>query len=154
MTGKTADPYRDFRPRRGRIVAAVMAIGLAAIFIYAAWGISEGGAAGWTRLDRIVMGLFGVALGWFVSRWATVKAVVDENGITVRNLFTTRQLLWSEVVGVHFGGGPPWLTLDLADLGHVAVMAIQRADGPYAVEEAGRMAALVSVHSAEDPHEN
>ena len=49
-----------------------------------------------------------------------------------------------------FGGGEPWVTLDLADGDTLAVMAIQRADGEDAVAEARRLATLVDVHSRTD----
>ena len=39
------------------------------------------------------------------------------------------------------------LVLELDDTEHLAVMAVQRSDGPHAQAEAGRMAALVQVHS-------
>ena len=38
----------------------------------------------------------------------------------------------------------PWVTLDLADADTVAVMAIQKADGPSAQDEAQRLAQLVA----------
>jgi hypothetical protein len=61
----------------------------------------------------------------------------------VRNLVLTRTLEWAEVVGVQFGGGEPWVTLDLEDGDTVAVMAIQKADGDVSGREASRLAALV-----------
>ena len=44
---------------------------------------------------------------------------------------------------MEFGGGEPWVTLDLDDTDTVAVMAIQRADGATAMTEAQRLAGLV-----------
>ena len=61
----------------------------------------------------------------------------------MRNLVLTRTLTWPEVVGIQFGGGEPWVTLDLEDGDTVAVMAIQKADGAVAGREASRLAALI-----------
>ena len=47
---------------------------------------------------------------------------------------------------MQFGGGAPWVTLDLDDTDTVAVMAIQKADGTISRAEAGRLSALVQVH--------
>jgi hypothetical protein len=65
----------------------------------------------------------------------------------IRNLLTTRSLEWAQVISVQFGGGAPWVSLDLDDTDTVAVMAIQKADGAYGRAEAARLAALVQVHS-------
>ena len=61
----------------------------------------------------------------------------------MRNLVLTRTLSWPEVVGVQFGGGEPWVTLDLDDGDTLAVMAIQKSDGEVSGREASRLAALV-----------
>jgi hypothetical protein len=44
---------------------------------------------------------------------------------------------------VQFGGGEPWVSLDLDDGDTLAVMAIQKADGEVSGREASRLAALV-----------
>jgi hypothetical protein len=61
----------------------------------------------------------------------------------VRNLVITRRLEWAQIVSVEFGGGAPWVSLDLDDLDTVAVMAIQKADGAFGEQEASRLVALV-----------
>ena len=76
------------------------------------------------------------------------RALLDERGLTVRNLVLVRRLEWAEVVDVRFGEGRPWVQLDLADGDTLAVMAIQRADGPAAQREARRLATLVARHTA------
>ena len=43
------------------------------------------------------------------------------------------------------------LILDLADTEQLAVMAVQRADGAFARQEAERLAALVQAHALDDP---
>ena len=61
----------------------------------------------------------------------------------MRNLVVTRTVAWAQVIDVEFGGGAPWVTLELDDTDTVAVMAIQRADGATAMTEAQRLAGLV-----------
>lgn len=140
------DAYRPFVPRRGRAMAFAAAVLMVIVFgVIAFVMLPTGGPAGWTMIDRWALFLFGCALGLLLSRWGRVKAVPTPEGITVRNLFLTRHVVWGEVVGVQFGGGRAWCTLDLADTEQLAIMAIQRADGPPAVAEAQRLAALVEV---------
>ena len=62
----------------------------------------------------------------------------------VRNLFLTTTVTWPQVVGMQFGDGMPWPTLELNDTETLAVMAIQRSDGPRSVQEASRLNALVT----------
>ena len=72
----------------------------------------------------------GVVIAFLAWRYASITAVPSRAGLVVRNLVLTRTLEWPEVVGIQFGGGEPWVTLDLEDGDTVAVMAIQKADGP------------------------
>ena len=65
----------------------------------------------------------------------------------MQNLITGRSLEWAQIVAVRFGGGPPWLILDLDDGDSLPVMAVQRADGRAAEEQARRLATLVALHS-------
>ncbi len=89
----------------------------------------------------------GLAMAWFCWREASVRADVDEQGVTVRNLVVTRRLEWAEVVAVRFGQGRPWVQLDLSDGDVLAVMGVQQSDGERAVAESRRLAALVAIHS-------
>ena len=59
-------------------------------------------------------------------------------------LYTDPQVAaWREVTDVRFGGGEPWVTIELDDTDTLAVMAIQKADGAFGRTEASRLAALV-----------
>ena len=64
----------------------------------------------------------------------------------MRNLFLTRRLGWAQIVRMQFGGGAPWVSLDLTDTDTVPVMAIQKADGAHGRAMAGRLAALIEYH--------
>ncbi len=142
-----SDPYATFRPRRSRIVAIGAAGVCVVIFTVVAFTVPRGGVNGWAGTDSIMFVLFGLLIAAFLMRYAQVKAVPTESGVAVRNLLSTRTVEWAEVANVQFGGGAPWLLLELTDTEHLAVMAIQRSDGPRAEAEAGRMAALVQVNS-------
>ena len=97
--------------------------------------------------DRVGIAGFGVALAWFMWRYASLSAVPRAEGLVVRNLLTTRSLEWAEIVGVHLVVGAPWVSLDLDDGDTLAVMAIQKADGELGRAEASRLARLVDAHA-------
>ena len=135
--------YAPFRPRMARVVSAVLAVvllvGIAALVL---------GLFDWLGIPS-ANGVVVVGLGmvWFCWQEATVRADVDERGIVVRNLVLTRRLEWAQVVSVRFGGGRPWVQLDLSDGDVLAVMGVQQSDGARAAAEASRLAALVAIHS-------
>ena len=97
----------------------------------------------WSIVDRLMFFALGVVIAVVAWRYASISAVPTRDGLVVRNLVLTRSLTWPEVVGVQFGGGEPWVTLDLDDGDTLAVMAIQKADGDVSGREASRLAALV-----------
>jgi hypothetical protein len=140
----TTGPYASFRPLRTRQVAYPVGI---------AWMLLMAGLAFFLPVsmgpaDRAGFLLLGVGAVWFLHRQASVVAVPSEGGLFVRNLFLSRDLEWAEIVAVRFGGGDPWVTLDLSDGDTLAVMAVQRADGERAVAESRRLATLVARHTA------
>ena len=139
-----SSPYATFRPLRTRQVA--YPVGIAWLLLMAVLAfflpVSMGPA------DRVGFLLLGLGAVWFLHRQASVAAVPSERGLVVRNLFLTRDLEWAEIIAVRFGGGDPWVTLDLSDGDTLAVMAVQRADGERAVGESRRLATLVAGHTA------
>ena len=141
-TSIPADALAPFRPRRGRIVAlgvvwaSLLLFGMIAVIIPeqdGRWGVP----------DRIMLFGLGVVIAALAWRYAAIIATPSREGLRVRNLVLTRTLEWPEIVGIQFGGGEPWVTLDLLDGDTLAVMAIQKADGEVAGREASRLAALV-----------
>lgn len=137
---------KAFRPRRARLVAVSVAVVSVLLFGGLAAVVPSAGAG-----DRIGIAAFGLAIAWFMWRYASLAAVPSEAGLRVRNLLTTRSLDWAEIVAVHLVVGAPWVTLDLADGDTLAVMAIQKADGAAGRAEASRLAALVTAHAAAEP---
>ena len=135
-----------FRPPRGPAVARAVAVAAIAMGLLLAVAVP---GAGWA--DRLGFLAFGGAIAWFMHRQAGVRAVPSQDGLLVRNLIHERQLEWAEVVDVQFGGGRPWVQLDLSDGDTLAVMGVQRADGPRADAEARRLATLVALHTPRNP---
>lgn len=142
------DLYRPFRPRAARVVAVVLGVAVLALMVTIAVLLPSAAPDRQSWLDRAGIAGFGVLVAWFLWRQASVRAVPDAEGVTVRNLLITRRVAWPEVVSVRFGHGRPWVQLDLADGDVLAVMGVQAADGARAVAEARRMATLVALHSA------
>jgi hypothetical protein len=150
-TGRTADDARaelhaPFRPHAARLMTlglAVLVLLLTAVLVAALPSITPEYGPG----DQAGIALLGLAITWFCWQQASVSARPDESGLTVRNLVRARRLAWAEIVSVRFGGGRPWVQLDLADGDTLAVMGIQRADGARADAEARRLATLVELHS-------
>jgi Bacterial PH domain len=119
----------------------------AVALITAALILPWGGQHPTSWYDRVGFLVVAALIGWFLSRLATVSATPSEEGLVVRNLLITRRLEWAQVVGIRFGGGDPWVILDVSDGDTLAVMAIQRADGAYGRAEGRRLATLLAVHT-------
>ncbi len=132
-----------FRPRRGRVLPLVMASVAVVVCTVVAIGM---GAGGWRVGDQLALIGLGLALAAFLGRYASIRAVPDATGLTVRNLMLTRTVTWDEVIEVRFPDGAPWVTLELDDSDELAVMAIQRADGQLGRDEALRLARIVDRH--------
>lgn len=153
-SGRTPDRAHDsadeqaafavFRPRRGRQVAygfAVLTLVLFAVIAVLLPGPADGGT--WRTGDKIFFAAVGGSIAFLLWRFASIRAVPTREGLTVRNLISTRTLSWKEVLDVRFSGGDPWVSLSLSDTDTLAVMAIQKADADFGRAEAGRLAALV-----------
>ena len=138
-----ADPYAVLRPRRGRAVAIGFGIGSLVLFGGIAVLVQRAGVRGWGLTDSLLMFGVGVLIALMMWRFAALRAVPSPSGLEVRNVLLTRRITWDEVEAVRFSGGDPWVLLDLTDGDQLAVMAVQRADGPYGRAEASRLAALV-----------
>ena len=133
-----------FRPRRGRILPLVLA-GVAVV-VCTIVAIGMGAAGEWQVGDQLALVGLGLGLAAFLGRYASIRAVPDGSGLTVRNLMLTRTVTWDEVIEVRFPDGAPWVTLELDDGDELAVMAIQRADGQLGRDEAMRLASIVDRH--------
>lgn len=148
-----SDPYAVFRPRRGRLVASAMSVLSVVLFTGGALSMPrvDPSLGGWGLSDRLVLTCCGLAVAAALWRFASIRAVPSTQALVIRNLITTRTLAWEQIISVQFGGGAPWVSIDLDDTDTVAVMAIQKADGAVGQAEAARLAALVQVHSRPAP---
>ena len=138
------DPFAPFVPHRGRGVAIGLAIVAPSLFtaiaVFMPWSSIHQFEVG----DRVLFASIGWVLALIFVRYASIRAVPTREGMRVRNLFLTTTVTWPQVVGMQFGDGMPWPTLELNDTETLAVMAIQRSDGPRSVQEASRLNALVT----------
>ncbi len=128
-----------FRPRLARLVGHGVGILVLVAMLVAAVVLFEA----FTLVDSVGFAALGVAIWYFCYREATVRVTARPDHLVVRNLFTTRELDWAEVVAVSFPQGDPWAHLDLSDGDTIATMALQRADGEQGIAGARRLARLV-----------
>lgn len=147
MSPQAEGAYSTFRPRRSRFVSIGTAAAVVVVFAISAVTIPRGGVTGWSPADSLAMFVFGLAIAGFVLRYALVKAKPTAEGLHVQNLIVSRDVPWAQIVNVQFGGGAPWLVLELDDTETLAVMAVQRSDGDFATAEAQRLAALVEANN-------
>ncbi|MGF0116845.1 PH domain-containing protein [Promicromonospora sp. Marseille-Q5078] len=142
-SGPAADParLRPFRPLWGRVTAWVVWV-LAAVGSLVV-GLSASGPMGAAGVNKAAFVAFALGVTVLLWRLGGVHAVPTPAGLHVRNLVQSRDLAWAEVVEVRLGPNDPWVRLDLADGGTIAVMGIQRADGERGMAEARRLRGLV-----------
>ena len=128
-----------FRPTRGRVVSTSLGVAILVGSIALTIALPERFGV----MDRFTCALIGVGVAAFMSRYATIHARPTAKGLWVRNLGPGELVPWEEITTLRFSEGMPWPRLDLADGMDMAVMAIQRSDGPRSVEEAQRLADLI-----------
>jgi hypothetical protein len=139
-----------FRPVRARRVALALAVAQAVVLVAVALAMPGSGYGAFQWQDRLGVVAVAALVAAGLWRLGNVRAVPTETGLTVCNLVAVRTLEWAQIVAVRFGGGPPWLILDLDDGQTLPVMAVQRADGPAGQVQARRLATLVALHSRTD----
>ncbi|MFV2142959.1 PH domain-containing protein [Isoptericola sp. G70] len=134
------DRFRTFRPWWTRVAVVVTGVvaagGSLLVALFAEQGVLLGAG---TRVSLVAFAIFAV---WLLWRLGGVHAKPDAEGLTVRNIVRRRRVAWPEVVAVRLTVNDPWVILDLADGGTLAVMGIQRADGERGMAEARRLQAL------------
>lgn len=143
----TSPSDEPFRPRRGRrvaqigIVVAVVLFGFVAVLMP---GADQGG--NWTIVDRVLLWGLGWGMALLLQRYVRIGAWPGPDALVIRNLFLTQSVPWADIEDIRFGGGEPWVSLELVYGESVAVMAIQRADAAYGMSEAERLTALIRQH--------
>lgn len=149
----TPDLPVTWRPRRTRRVAHAVAVLVAVVVVAVAAALPSSGGVPWALADRLGVVLVGALICGVLLMLARPRVTADENGLTVVNLVRRRRLDWAEVVSVEMAPGDPWVMLDLADGGRLAVMGIQGSGGAAARRAAGQLRALVAERSESDQND-
>ena len=138
----------SLRPQKARVVCAVAAAAILAVFTLVATALTGpmGGGPGVFRTgDQLAMIGLGILAALGVMSLTRPRVRADARGVRVRNLVGGYDLPWSVVRAVRFDRGSSWASLELRDDDVIAMMAVQATDKEYAV--AG-VRALRALHAA------
>ena len=111
------------------VLTRVVLLGLALVSVVFFCTIAVLGPDDWHRHDRVGLGVAGLLFALVLVLLARPVAKADRQGLTVVNFVRKRRLEWAEILGVQLRRGDPWVLLDLADGGTLAVVAIQPGSG-------------------------
>ncbi|MFC9237872.1 PH domain-containing protein [Streptomyces decoyicus] len=135
-----------FRPTRTRIV--LYTVGIAQLAALTAIALLLPKLSGGERLSFVFTGLLVLAVLLLLSR---PRVVARQEGITVINLTTRRELAWAQVLRVNLREGDPWVHLDLADGTSLPAMGIQPGIAKdQAIRDARALRDLTEKHGAVD----
>jgi hypothetical protein len=127
--------------RSRRVILAASVVFLAAM-VFLGFAVPPGRGTA-TTVDRLSLLVFWVLVMLVLGTLAAPRVRADDDGLLVVNMVRRRRLDWAQIVGLRFGTGDPWVQLDLSDGTTLAVMGIQRSDGPHAQRAAHELAAVV-----------
>jgi hypothetical protein len=146
---KPAGAFFETRPRKARHVAVAAAVVLVVLFTVVAVLLRRTPTGVYFRFsDQVAMVLLGLLLAGAALLFARPRVRALAAGVEVRNVLTTRVVPWDLVLRVSFPDGAPWARLELPDDEYIAVMAIQAADGQYAVQAMRSLRAVHAEHTA------
>ncbi|MFG2531790.1 PH domain-containing protein [Streptomyces sp. NPDC048516] len=135
-----------FRPTRTRVV--LYAVGIAQLAALTVIALLLPKLTGGERLSFVVTGLLVLAVLLLLSR---PKVVARQEGVTVVNLTTKRDLAWAQILRVNLREGDPWVHLDLADGTSLPAMGIQPGIArDQAIRDARALRDLTEKHGAVD----
>ncbi|MCX4638330.1 PH domain-containing protein [Streptomyces sp. RPA4-5] len=135
-----------FRPTRTRVV--LYSVGVAQLAALTAIALALPKLSGGERLSFVLTGLLVLAVLLLLGR---PKVVARQEGVTVVNLTTRRELAWAQVVRVNLRVGDPWVHLDLADGTSLPAMGIQPGIArEQALRDARALRDLTEKHGAVD----
>ncbi|KOG37531.1 PH domain-containing protein [Streptomyces decoyicus] len=135
-----------FRPTRTRVV--LYTVGIAQLAALTAIALLLPKLSGGERLSFVFTGLLVLAVLLLLSR---PRVVARQEGITVINLTTRRELAWAQVLRVNLREGDPWVHLDLADGTSLPAMGIQPGIAKdQAIRDARALRDLTEKHGAVD----
>ncbi|MFG2136608.1 PH domain-containing protein [Streptomyces sp. NPDC048650] len=131
-----------FRPARTR--AVLYFAGTAQLAVLTVIALLLPKLTGGERLSFVGTGLLILAVLLLLAR---PKVVARQEGITVVNLTTKRELAWAQVLRVNLRAGDPWVHLDLADGTSLPAMGIQPGIGrDAAIRDARALRRLAENH--------
>ena len=145
---QTRSEVIEFRPRRVRVIAALAAPAIVAIFTVLSFGLKGSTGDGYGQFqagDQFAMIGLGVLAAFGVLVFTRPRVRADAQGIRIRNVVGGYDLPWAVVRAVRFDRNAAWAMLDLQDDETVPVHALQAVDKDYAV--AG-VRALRALHAA------
>ncbi|MCK7626003.1 PH domain-containing protein [Streptomyces sp. RS10V-4] len=135
-----------FRPTRTR--AVLCTVGIAQLAALTAIAVLLPELSGGERISFVATGVLVGAVLLLLSR---PKVVARQEGVTVVNLTTRRELAWAQVLRVNLRAGDPWVHLDLADGTSLPAMGIQPGIArDQAIRDARALRDLVEIHGAVD----
>ncbi|MEU3709967.1 PH domain-containing protein [Streptomyces catenulae] len=131
-----------FRPTRTRVVLYL--VGLAQLAALTAIGVALPKLSGGERISFVFTGLLVFAVLLLLAR---PKVVARQEGVTVVNLTTRRELAWAQVLRVNLRQGDAWVHLDLADGTSLPAMGIQPGIArQQAIRDARALRDLAEIH--------
>ncbi|MCZ0970905.1 PH domain-containing protein [Streptomyces albulus] len=135
-----------FRPSRTR--AVLYTVGIAQLAALTAIAVLLPELSGGERISFVGTGVLVGAVLLLLSR---PRVVARQEGVTVVNLTTRRDLAWAQVLRVNLRAGDPWVHLDLADGTSLPAMGIQPGIArEQALRDARALRDLVERHGAVD----
>ncbi|MFH8408423.1 PH domain-containing protein [Streptomyces sp. NPDC018019] len=146
MSAPASAPLPDlpvtFRPSRTR--AVLYAVGLAQLAVLTVIAVLLPKLGPGERISFVCTGLIVLGVLLLLAR---PKVVAHQQGVTVVNLTTKRELAWAEVLRVNLRQGDPWVHLDLADGTSLPAMGIQPGIArDQAIRDARTLRALADGH--------
>lgn len=122
------------RPQKIRRVAIPVAVVLVAFFSVVGTLLRSTPTGVYFRVsDQVAMVALGVLLAGGALLLLRPRLRADRDGMEVRNVIGTHRIEWDLVEGVSFPDGSSWARVELPDDEYVPLMAVQSADGAYAV---------------------
>lgn len=151
MRGTTTRTERVvLRPRRARLIVYPCAAALLVVLVAIAVLLPSQGPNPWGLGSRLSVVGFALGCTWFLHRLASVRVVMDGEGVTVVNILSRRRLEWAEIVGVRLSRDDAWMMLDVSDGSSLAAMGVQKSEGALAREQVRVFARMVAERSRTD----
>src|SRR3954447_7503528 len=107
----TPRPVWSFRPWVIAMMAIAMGLSLIAVFAVIWFRFSAESRATFDWFQRLTLLAFFGAVLWILYRMATVRVSAYDDELLIRNVFRTYHYPWTNVKGLRFSPGDPWLQL-------------------------------------------